>query len=110
MVRYRIVGQPEGQGRRQCRDHHDGEHEQHQHHGPEAKDDFDLAEQVPQARMTRVRVRQPLEILGGKGVQDGQSKEDGADQPDPSSVSRLRSVRQRTEPVAIARAMFPSSA
>ena len=43
-------------------------HDADQHHGPETEDDLDLAQQMEDARMARVAVRQALELLGKKGV------------------------------------------
>jgi hypothetical protein len=54
-------------------------HRQHQHEGPEAEHDLDLAQQVEQPRMARMAVRQHLEQMGGEGVQQGEGEQDQAD-------------------------------
>ena len=52
--------------------------EQEQDHRPEAEYDFDLPEEVPQARMRRVDVRQTLEIVGAERMNEGDGQQRGS--------------------------------
>ena len=61
----------------------------HQHDGPEAEHDLDLAQQVEQPGVAREAVRQPLELLGGEGVDQREPEDSDARRDrgrDPESV------------------------
>jgi hypothetical protein len=68
-------------GQRLAFAHHEGHHD-HQDHGPEAKDDLDLGQQMPDAGMGRAGMRQVLEVLGREGVQQRQGKNGGGNKLD----------------------------
>ena len=56
-------------------------HRDDQHDGPEAEHDLDLAQQVEQAGVARMAVRQALERLGGEGVQQGDGEQGSSRSP-----------------------------
>ena len=53
---------------------HGQRHGHDEHHGPEAKDHLDFAQQVKQPGVAWVAVREPLEEFDGKGVQQRHAK------------------------------------
>lgn len=57
-------------------------HGEHQHEGPEAEHDFDFAQQVEEAGVARVALGQGVKQLGGKGMDEGDGEQDGADELD----------------------------
>jgi len=54
-----------------------GQHDDGQHHRPKSEHDFDFAQKVPDAGVSRVCVCQVLKVLGAEGVQHGQRKNAG---------------------------------
>ena len=49
-------------------------HGGNQHKGPEAKHHLHLTEQMQEAGVARVALRQPLKLFGAKAVQQGQAE------------------------------------
>ena len=54
-------------------------HREHQHERPEAEDDFHFAEQVEQAGVAWIAVREAFEQAGGERVQQGEHEQDQGD-------------------------------
>jgi len=58
---------------------HHGEHGDGQYHGPQAKYHLNLAQEVPDTGVARVRVGQVFKVLGAECVQHGQGKDASCD-------------------------------